>query len=262
MRRTPLAALTLMLTFAPSPGEAQEIKRAPGVVRPAEAGVLTVFVDKGVLELAGGESSPSPFGGEDVFEVIGEATAGIIGEKIIGEKIIGEKVIGEKVIGEKREGGDGPRAVVVRGVRTGRTLELLPRSGTSGLEAVAVGERLRVKAGTKKGAPELGAVSKGYTLSEVSLAGACCAVEKVSAEGFVSVRGRERGALVSFAVPDAKIRESLRKGQAVSLDREGRWAFVHTSAVRGLKGQQATYSFKVSRDGDKGTPAPLGGRRP
>jgi hypothetical protein len=251
-----------------------------------EKGAAVVIDDDGFISFIGRESLASIFGEEVLLEVLGgESIVSIIGEKgsekIIGEKgsekIIGEKgsekIIGEKgsekIIGEKGSGeiigekgsGEviGEKGRVVRGVKTGRTVQFVGTdfTGAATLTKLNVGNRLQVKTQSATASP-----GSTYLLIEPEIASPCCAVVKVTADGNVLAENRATRDSFYFVVADPKIRRSLRAGQLVGTDRERRWAFIRTSAVRGLKGLQATYSFPIRRDSGKQPSTPAGGRRP
>ena len=214
-----------------------------------EDGLEALFREEGLLEVLGGQGMISVIGEKGREEVIGEKGS----EKIIGEKgsekIIGEKA-SQKIIGEKGR--------LMRGVKTGRTLLFVgtDHTGASILPVLNAGNRLRVKSA-------VGNAFGGstYMLVEPVMTNSCCAVVKVSSNGNVLAENGATGDSFYFNVPDPKIRGSLRIGQSVAIDRDGRWAFIRISSLHGLYGEQATYSFPIKRDGSKSPSTPAGGRR-
>ena len=255
------AVVFIFLTTAIFTGLAQaQIKNQPPADKViGEKGTVATIADDGYISFLGDGSLVSLFGEEITLEVLGsESMISVIGEKG-SEKVIGEKVIGEKIIGEKgSEKIIGEKGRVVRGVKTGRTVQFVgtDHAGASALDKLSIGNRVRMRAGN--GTTSIGST---YTIVEPVLMNACCSVVKVSADGNVIAKNSSTGDSFYFNVPDPNIRASLHAGQSVATDRDGRWAFIRTTAVRGLAGQQATYSFPIRRDGGKAIPVPASGRR-
>ena len=234
-----------------------------------EKGTVAI-IDDGVILFIGESDLTSLLGREAVLEVLG-SEGSVIGEKgsgeVIGEKgsgeIIGEKgsgkIIGqkgsEKIIGEKGSGEIiGEKGRVVRDIKTGRTVQLVggKMTGPDPFNKLNDGSRLRLKIATV-------GVSKtrAYPLIEPTMTKTRYEIAKVSVDGNVLAKNGSTAESFYFHVSDVKIRESLRAGQPVGIDRSGRWAFIRTSAVRGLEGQPATYSFPIRRDSAKSI---VGGR--